>query len=94
MHQKLLLYLIVQNISILENKSGMIITLFIETSKVILLSVAILQVHTAGLKNKLCALRASFTDSSINAPQRKKEIERYGEREKLYICWYSKLLNE
>lgn len=70
----------------------MIITLFIDTLKVILLSYlcsAIVQVHTPDLKNKFCS-----ADSSINAPQRKKEIERYGEREKLYICWYAKLLNE
>lgn len=39
-------------------------------------------------------LKVSLTHSGINAPQRKKEIERYGEREKLYICWYSKLLDE
>lgn len=78
----------VQNISVLENKRGMIITLLIDTLKVILLShlcLAILQVHTPDLKNKFCASHGSLTDSGINAPQRKKEIERYGEREKLDI---------
>ncbi len=74
----------------------MIITLFIDTLKVILLSymcLAILQMHTRELSNKLFAIHASSTHSGVNAPQRKKEIERYGEREKLYICWYAKLLN-
>lgn len=72
----------------------MIITLFIDTLKVTLLSymcLAILQVHTPDLNNKLCAVHASSTHSCINAPQRKEEIERYGEREKLYICWFSSL---
>lgn len=92
-HQKLLLYLMVQNMSILENKKRYFVWLHLYDyytvhrnieSYSIILSVAILQVHTPDLKNKFCALH---TDSGINAPQRKKEIERYGEREKLYICW-------
>lgn len=75
MHQKLLLYLMVQNISVLENKKRYdyyTVHRNIESYSIIL-SVAILQVHTPDLKNKFCALH---TDSGINAPQRKKEIER------------------
>lgn len=71
----------------------MSITLFIDTLKVfLLLSVFsnFTSAHTRLKKYILC----SSTDSGINAPQRKKEIERYGEREKLYICLYSKLLSE
>lgn len=53
----------------------------------IILSVAILQMHTPDLKNKFYALPVSLTNSGMNVTQRKKEIERYGEREKLVICW-------
>lgn len=53
----------------------------------IILSVAILQMHTPDLKNKFYALHVSLTNSGMNVTQRKKEIERYGEREKLVICW-------
>lgn len=82
------------NINVLENKTRYdyhTVHRDIESYSIILF-VAILQVHTPDSKNTFCALHA-FLTASINAPQRKKEIERYGEREKLYICWYSKLLN-
>lgn len=45
--------------------------------------------HTPDLNNKISALHASPTVSGKkkkNTPQRKKEIKRYGEREKLYIA--------
>lgn len=47
--------------------------------------------HRPDLKIKFSVLDAFSTDSGIHDPQRKKEIERYGEREKPDICWYSKL---
>lgn len=79
----------VQNISVLENKKRYdyyTAHRYIESYSIIsYLCLAILQVHTPDLENKFCASHGSFTDSGINAPQRKKEIERYGEREKLHI---------
>lgn len=64
-------------------------TMFKGTLTVILLFVAILQVHIADLKIN----SVHHTAQWLNAPQRKKEIERYGEREKLHISTFkSKIL--
>lgn len=56
-------------------------TMFKGTLTDILVFVAILQVHIADLKIN----SVHYTARWLNAPQRKKEIERYGEREKLHI---------
>jgi len=39
------------------------------------------------LEKYILFIKKCSTDNDINAPQRKKEMERYGEREKLFISW-------